>query len=191
MMVRFRILSYWRVGTGAGMAGSFDSRCARDHDGLPIIPGRQVKGLLREAVREAEGLRHVTAGMTEALFGSRALPDQPLLTDPTPGALRFDNAALPQNERQALLADPSLIGGLFQVKRATAIQDGVAKSHSLRFDEVAIPLDLYAEVSGPADGSDGWDAALITAMRLIRAVGSGRTRGLGRVIVSAEGPPDA
>ena len=71
LQIRFRFLSWWRVATGEGQSGTVDTLCARDPDGLPYVPARQVRGLFREAVRDAEGLEWITEPMCEKLFGSR------------------------------------------------------------------------------------------------------------------------
>ncbi|WP_428697120.1 RAMP superfamily CRISPR-associated protein [Stappia sp.] len=185
MKLIFRILSFWQVGTGAGEMGIFDERPIRDHEGLPFIPGRQVKGLCRQAVRDAEVLGCVSAGTADVLFGARAEPGKPLLDDPDPGVLRFDDARLPVAERQALVGRHKLISGLYRTRRSTAMtEDGVARPHSLRFEEVAIPLTLEAEVSRPDEADDEWMKDLEKVLPLIIALGSGRTRGMGRVIVT-------
>lgn len=187
MKLIFRILSFWQVGTGAGEMGIFDERPIRDPLGLPFIPGRQVKGLCRQAVRDAETFCVAAAGTADALFGTRAGPGKPLLDDPKPGVLRFEDARLPVAERAALAGRHELICGLYRTRRSTAMTAaGVARPHSLRFEEVAIPLTLEAEVSRPDKADDDWMADLRTALPLIVALGSGRTRGMGRVIVTME-----
>lgn len=194
MRLVFDILSFWQVGTGSGAMGTFDSRAARDPLHLPLIPGRQVKGLCREAMREAETFASVTnvkSGTTEALFGNRALPGQPLLDDPRPAALRFSDARMRPEERDALRGKDDLIACLYQTRRSTAMTEtGTALPHSLRFDEVVIPLTLEAIVTVVPDAAPNdvidWDTHLRAALGLLNAVGSGRTRGMGRVIVTLE-----
>ncbi len=186
MLVRFRLLSFWRAGTGGGVSATLDSLCARDINGLPLIPGRQVKGLFREAVRELEeDLRRAPPGTLVQLFGSRADPDNPLPDPPLPAVLRFSDARLPEADRVQIVDRPELVAGLFQTRRSTAIgPNGVAKPHSLRFGEVAVPVTLATEIDPLADAPGNWASLLRMAMPLIRAVGSGRTKGQGRVIVS-------
>lgn len=189
MRLIFDIRSFWHVGTGSGDFGSYDSRVARDSRGLPFIPGRQVKGLCRQAVLDAEsiGVPNVSKGAATQLFGSRAAIDQPLLDDPNPGVLRFFDARLPDVDRNALMDQKTLIDQLFRTRRSTAMTvDGVAKKHSLRFDEIVIPLTLEAIVTPLCGAPKKWDVTLTQALPLLNAVGSWRTRGMGRVVVSLE-----
>jgi len=188
--LRFEILSYWQVGSGTTEMGTFDSRAARDALDLPMIPGKQVKGLCRQAVVDALSIKvpDLPEDSETTLFGTRALIGQPLLDNPSPANLRFDDARLPQADRDALAGKPERIAQLFRTRRSTAMTpEGVAKPHSLRFDEIVIPLTLEAEVT-PLDGAPpDWEARLTKALPLLNAVGSGRTRGTGRVIVSFAG----
>ena len=181
MHLEFRLLSYWQVGSGSGTLGTYDSVAARDRQDLPIIPGKQVKGLCRHAVWQATKIPHlgIPDTMVNTLFGDRTEGGE---DEPSPGSLRFTSAKLPRDLRAALAGRKDLIAGLFQSRRSTAMTpDGVAKPHSLRFDEVVVPVTLHAEITGD---SKGWEEVLKKALPLIEAVGSGRTRGMGRVIVT-------
>jgi hypothetical protein len=184
----FDILSYWLVGGGVGQMATFDERPVRDSLGLPCIPGRQVKGLCRQAMLEAEALFPAKmAGMTDALFGTRAEPGRPLQNDPAPAKLRFDDARLPESERESLAGHEDLIAQLYSTRRCTAMNDaGVARPRSLRFEEVVVPLKLVAGVQSLREAPEDWSEMLSTALPLLNAIGSDRTRGLGRVIVSLE-----
>ena len=64
--------TYWHCGTGRGGGVAIDAGVARDQHLLPMVPGRTIKGVLRDAVRQYEALGHAqqTTGWTEALFGS-------------------------------------------------------------------------------------------------------------------------
>ena len=184
MEVTFQILSYWRVGTGQGRGASLDAVCARDPDGLPFIPGRQVRGLFREAVTDAAEMKWFS-GAVDELFGSAKTDGRDVIPDTTAGTLRFENARMLACDQAALKREGYLRHGLFDTKRSTAIdpQTGAARDRSLRFEEVAIPLMLRTDIlplpGAPAD----WATRLETAAPLIRGIGSGRNRGLGRVIV--------
>ena len=47
--LRFEIQSFWHAGSGRGDGAVADATVLRSRAGLPILPGRTVKGLLREA----------------------------------------------------------------------------------------------------------------------------------------------
>jgi CRISPR/Cas system CSM-associated protein Csm3 (group 7 of RAMP superfamily) len=51
MRINYKIefYSYWHSGSGLSIAAGADLRVNKDKDGLPFIPGKTLKGLLREA----------------------------------------------------------------------------------------------------------------------------------------------
>jgi len=67
--VTFDIHSYWRAGTGRGAGALLDELVHRDGYGLPGLPGRTVKGLLRDAVCRAELWGHIAKDSTVCWFG--------------------------------------------------------------------------------------------------------------------------
>lgn len=184
-ILEFNILSYWQVRSGAGDMGTFDARPVRDAQGMPVIPGRQVKGLCRQAVYDAAKLfKAEYEGVLPILFGGTTSAKG----EPIAGVLRFDDARLPEAHYQAIAGKPNLIAGLFVTRRNTAMtKDGVARPHSLRFEEMVVPLTLEANVEALAEAPSDWKEKLTKALPLLNAVGSDRTRGLGRVIVKWKG----
>lgn len=184
--ISFAFLSWWRIAKGEGHSGSVDTICARDQSGFPFVPARQVRGLFREAVRDAEQLGWIDDGSTVALFGSRAEAGDELGPDTEPGTLRFESARISAGDREAILStqNEEVLKGLFDIRRSTAMKDGMALDRSLRTDEVSIPLALTAEVSGLLGVREDWEDLLRTASPLIRAGGQRRTRGYGRCVVA-------
>ncbi|MEQ8817876.1 MAG: RAMP superfamily CRISPR-associated protein [Thalassobaculum sp.] len=204
--------SYWHVGTGRGSSGLIDSLCARDRDGLPYLPGRSLKGLLRDAVDRAEAwgwfadLGHpptatgTDGALTRRLFGQIGFEREGDSRSGTPirvterGCLAFTSARLAALERAALTGQSALKEHLFATLATTAVDPttGTAKEQSLRTDEVAVPVTLEATVSALEDSvPPDWRAILALAMPLVRAVGGSRSRGLGqcRLSLVGEGSP--
>ncbi len=175
----FNLLSYWHMGSGSGDGASVDALVVKTPAGLPYIPGRTVKGLLREGVQLAEDCGQVEAGTTLQLFGGGSQDDR---FGTKPGKLFFTNADLGQQmETWAATTDSAGRQRLFRQLSATSIDEcGQAKDQSLRRIEVAIPMQLEAEIE--IDNSDSkWLSALQTGATLIRQLGVQRHRGLGRV----------
>lgn len=208
--LKFELSSYWRIGSGKGAGVLADSIILRDADGLPTIPGRSIKGLLRDAMELAALSGSVTRDRIERWFGSPlpvqaqasthananpgdlqevALEDSRFLTKE--GSLWFGSARLPKDWRKWAQTTPesekrALLETLTCYQSSTAIdRDGVAKEHSLRVAEVAVPMTLWAEVRGPENDPD-WVKDLEKTLPLLRALGSRRSRGLGRVDVTLE-----
>lgn len=190
------ISSYWHPGSGRGSGSHLDALTDRDTDGLPYLPGRMVKGLLRDAMHRAESWGHVTKGMTEALFGSigfvAAADERPAQSrDRTrSGELRIGNARLPDDVRAWLSAPEQsqarvlLAAELFQT--ALSADSGTAINRSLRGMEVLVPMTLVSTLRWNGSTARDWPSAIKTALPLIRAVGAHRTRGLGRASITLE-----
>lgn len=186
------IQSYWHPGTGRGSGFYLDAVTHAGPDGLPRLPGRTLKGLLRDALWRAEQWQwpQVPQGTTWALFGSRDKHRDSETGDANlsdPGLLRVGDACLP-TEVAAYLSGTkegrALILGLYREHFSTAIEPstGVAKARSLRGMQVIVPLTLEArisEVPGPQVQA-GWRETLEAVLPLITAVGAHRTRGFGR-----------
>lgn len=194
--VVFSIRSFWHAGLGGG-SGDLDAAVVRDAAGLPYLPGRTVKGLLRDATHRAERAGAFERGTTEEWFGTPIAPTgrddrigalESARYGTVPGRLRFESAVLRGETGDAddfqrwARQHPDLVRHLYQTYASTALEGGVAKAGSLRVTEVVIPLDLEAEVEGP-DNDDKWLHVLDVSAPLLRALGSLRNRGLGRVRV--------
>lgn len=202
-LLRLDLANYWHAGSGRGSGYHLDTLCERDTDALPILPGRQLKGLLRHAVRRAEAWGWLTDHLLPEgplrhhetlLFGSASQSVERSNTQP--GMLHVDSARLSAEERQWLAADEQaelrveLFGELF----STAINEqGSAQRYSLRGTEVCIPVTLEAPLALALTSQHeavreqqkqyvqsgvGWQA-LTAALPLVDAIGAHRSRGLG------------
>ncbi len=193
--LKFELHGFWHVSTGRGEGAILDMLTHRDTDGLPCLPGRSVKGLLRDAVCRAEAWGYLDSGTTEDWFGTlsnlQESEQQVSYLDTEAGCLLVSDAVLEPEMRNYLRYEKqndskyaqTLLDGFFHPLAATKMRDGVAQDKSLRSMEVVIPLDLYAELCAPAD----WNCELLQkCLPLIRAAGGGNNRGLGRVTVSLE-----
>ncbi|MCD4653010.1 hypothetical protein K8T06_03650 [bacterium] len=169
------ILSYWHVSSGHGRGGDVDAMTLRDASGFPYLPGKAIKGLIREAVQMSADNGVVNKGIVSKYFGEEG-------DHKAGGGLIFDNASLPEFERQYMLRHKELIDGLFESISATKIdpETGTAdsKSKSLRTREVVIPLTLESVIYGPDSGE--WVKTLNKILPLVRMLGVNRHRGLGR-----------
>lgn len=188
------IRSWWHPGSGRSGGAVVDATAHRDAAGLPVLPGRHLKGLLRDALECAEAWNWTGhAGLPERLFGSRT--ESGKTHAPQPGCLRVSDGRL-QADLAAYLAGhetgKALIAKLFRSQFATAVDhdSGTALDHSLRGIEVVVPLQLEAHIR-PVPGRippDGWSERMAEVLPLIDAVGAGRTRGLGRAELALEVP---
>lgn len=205
--LKIEIHSYWHPGTGRGKGSQLDAVTHRGADGLPRLPGRTVKGLLRDAVYRWERFggygEPANPGICDQLFGPyRPLgdgDDDNANTGQTwPGLLRFSDARLPASDRAAIgqyegAERAALIAGLYRSHFSTRIdhKSGTADEATLRGIELVVPLTLYADIDDVADARyrgllADWPTKLSPALPLVRAVGALRSRGLGRATLTLE-----
>ena len=195
----FDIRSFWHAGSGHGKSQALDMLVIKDLDGLPYLPGRTVKGLLRDAVQRAEHWDRVPEKLTDLLFGTEAEVKKRTRFETDPGLLSFNDARLPDDladwivSRDSALRDPALREGFYQEIHATSIDPdtGCAREGSLRGMEVTIPLKISARIMAQPGRTipavhHNWIAEIRRCLPLIRGLGVGRTRGLGRCRVTLE-----
>lgn len=191
--LQIEFLDYWHAGGGRGAGTHLDAIVERDNRDLPYVPGRQIKGLLREAMEALEGWKHVPSDTTNLLFGRPSAENR--LSEQ--GMLGFGDAGLPAVEADWLAkretGSPhdaeaaSARARLFRDIFTTAVDEetGCAKQASLHGIEAVIPLTLEATVSAlpGKNPPENWQQHLNLAFSLVRAVGAHRSRGLGRAIL--------
>ena len=199
--LKIDIQSYWHPGTGRGQGSDVDALAHRDKDGIPCLPGRTIKGLLRDAVSRWTELVGESGSdgntLVKQLFGKSPEEVEAAFSSDemnTPmagfGLLRVSDAVLADDELFYLKDNKDLASGLFRSLHATKInpETGTAEDQSLRGIEVVIPLILYAEIIEVpgVETVENWAEKMRPALALIQAVGAHRTRGLGRAVVTLE-----
>lgn len=186
VQLRFDITSYWHIGSGTGQGAYLDAVVLKTKDGLPYIPGKTIKGLLREAALLAEECGKTAKGSTEKLFGTSNNDTKVSRFDTTSGQLFFSSATLGRNVELWAKANKADTDLLYRQIASTKINDkGLAESKTLRRIEVAAPLTLMAVVDSGSN-EKLWIETLKIAACLVRHLGSHRHRGLGRTIVTLE-----
>ena len=203
-----QLLDTWHVGTGRGEGHHLDAVIDLDVDGLPCVPGRMLRGLIRDACKCLEVWEHAArladAPRVAALFGGLSeRNDAPRRQVSSPGCLGVSAARLPPALRQAILAidketlaqeertkkhadgSSTLAMALRMTSFQTALdaRTGCAKPESLRGIELAIPMVLEATIElWPDDQvqADGAWRLLDMALPLVLSLGAHKTRGHGR-----------
>lgn len=167
MDYKIKFYSNWHCGSGLAAGADVDALVVKDSDGLPYVPGRTIKGLLRDAATE---LGYDESSIVK-VFGKAG--DRENQT----GCAFFGNAVLPEHEAKEIVKG-QLASHLYQTFASTAIDDnGIAKDNSLRRIETVVPCSLEGSVSG-VDSSE--EKMLKEAMKYIKRLGTGRNRGYGR-----------
>lgn len=177
-------------GTGTGDGVRFDILSAYDEYGLPYIPAKRLKGLLREQMEFLSNCGYLNWSKIDTLFGNGSQA----------GSITVSNAHIQNADpikralNQYFLKDgtiytPSTVQNVYTVARhATAIEKGVAKDKSLRtFGAVPKGTIFQAQISYPPDA----ERNIARAVGLLNQIGLSRTRGFGEVVCSLENVPDA
>jgi CRISPR/Cas system CSM-associated protein Csm3 (group 7 of RAMP superfamily) len=169
-------LSDWHAGSGLGSGANADAVVIKDKQNFPFLPGKTIKGLLRDALQDILDVQSekVNIELMNQLFGFIKADEST-----EPGQLFFSNAELDEDEKKEISSDMTPF--LYRNLASTTIGDnGVAKEGSLRTMEVCVPLELHGQILNKKDFSPEELALLDKAMKWTRALGSNRNRGLGR-----------
>ena len=176
MEIKYSITFYscWHCGSGTSAGADVDELVIKDKNGLPFIPGKTLKGLIREAV---ENYVHFagTEFDVERFFGTEGK---------MAGCAHFSNAYLSDPDRGNIVGD-KLQDYLYEKLTTTAIDGdtGIAREHSLRSMEVVVPCTLYASIT---DVPEGMEETIKESLGLIKRLGLKRNRGLGRCDLNVE-----
>lgn len=189
MKLRIELETPLCSGSGLSRPAGVDRDVVFDAFGLPWIPARRLKGLLRDALRELRvelGTLGASLPCDDDIFGARGAKDRGTLAL---GNARLENygkikpwfaAFVPGNrgpDRRTAVMD-----ALSSVRRQTAMDrhTGAPKQDTLRATRVINPgLVFEADIHGGLPERHCWTLALAAAA--LREMGSSRARGLGRV----------
>ena len=171
--------SQWHCGSGLSAGADVDALVVKDRNGMPYVPGKTVKGLVREAV---ENLMQFTkadkSGLIKEAFGEEGGKEGGIT-----GCAHFGKAELNKDEYTAIV-EANASQFLYNNVTTTAIsEDGTAQNHSLRSIETVVPCTLHGEITGvPDELADD----IVRSFGLIKRLGHKRTRGLGRCDIKEE-----
>ena len=169
----------WHCGSGLAAGADVDALVVKDKEGMPFIPGKTIKGLVREAVEDIRGFRRMTED--EAFLEAFGYFDDK--EDKCKGCMFFTNAELPKNEYDAIVSNKAA-RFMYRTIASTAINDeGIAVEHSLRKMQVVVPCTLHGEIKGIPDEMV---AEIEQALSFIKRLGQNRNRGLGRCTITKE-----
>jgi len=167
--------SPWHCGSGLSAGADLDALVVKDKEGLPFIPGKTIKGLLREAVEDYVGFSGECDEATVMQCFGRMGADRP--DDMRTGEAFFTNAQLEPKERESIIAY-HLQKFLYRAKASTKIdEDGITDDHTLRRIEVVVPCTLEGDIIGV---DEKMVPIISKAMGLVKRMGLNRNRGLGR-----------
>ena len=174
-----KFLSDWHCGSGLSSGIDLDLLVIKDVDNLPYIPGKTIKGLVREAVEEI-GSFDTSIDQQKILQTFGSAYDKPEESQ-MPGCLFFHNAVLKEELRKEI-KERKLYKYLYRSIASTAIdKDGVAEEHTLRKMETTVPCELEGEI---LEVPDDFDQVVEKGLKFVKRLGQNRNRGLGRCIIT-------
>lgn len=155
-----RFFDYWHINSGLS-GGILDNYVVKNDLNLPYVPGKIIKGILREMAEIIANENTI-----KRCFGD----------ENHSGECFFSNANL--NEDISLeISSNNLQNKLYDVIHATRLEKGVAKDHSLRKFEVVIPLSLEGFIT---DIPNEYEEIIKNSLGMVKRMGLNRNRGLGR-----------
>ncbi len=179
MTIKYKIEfhSDWHCGSGLAAGADVDALVIKDKNNMPYVPGKTIKGLVREAIEE---IRHLQSNNDvsdiDVAFGF--FKDKEKMGR---GNLFFTNAELPVEEYHAIVSNKAS-HFLFRSISNTAIgNNGIAKDNSLRKTQVVVPCTLHGEI---LNIPDTLVSELETSFGFIKRLGQMRNRGYGRCTIS-------
>lgn len=173
----------------AGGGAAVDSVTAHYKNGLPYIPSKTIKGLLKESLIEVIEImgedwdKEAIKDSVNQLFGKEGVGNE--------GSLKFSNGeilgkkAFDKEIKENELAQSEVLAYFTYIRHQTAInQEGVAKEGSLRTSQVLKPeLKFEVFISGIDDVNK--ELLEIACLNLRRA-GTNRNRGFGKILCTLE-----
>ncbi len=115
-VLSWEFLSFWQSSSGKGEHMRLDALTARDSQGLPVLPGRTIKGLFRDAAQQLALWGQFDQDAIVSLFGKA--DDTESSTGTGNGLLVFDSAYVSRELEAAYdkqeLTDPMLYRDLAQ-----------------------------------------------------------------------------
>ncbi len=174
---KIEILSDWHIGSGLDAGADADAVVLKDENKLPYIPGKTIKGLLKDSLYEIETVNQLNKQIIDDVFGWEERDEKDKVIKTHSGNAFFSNAELPQTEKEEVTIN-KISRHLYKNIASTKIGiNGIAKKGSLRTIEVCIPVTLEGSIETKIENAD---EILKSAFKWTRYIGVNRNRGLGR-----------
>lgn len=195
--LRIELLSDCLPGSGTGNSALIDTDCVFDAYGFPMIPGKRLKGCLRETAQKLlmMGYQEARDRQVESLFGNAQSEGSLLIGNAQIDGVQMLKRQIDQYRsgkarEETFLLMPDAVREYYTcLHTRTAIgENGVAKDHSLRTVRTVRKGNVFeCDVSFPAED----EAFVRICTKALRHIGTNRNRGFGHVhmeLMSAESP---
>jgi len=186
MKINMTLLSDAIPGSGEGIAGIIDSDIVYDEFGIPYIPAKRIKGILKESARDLMDVGKLSQAQIDALFGVSG-NDKGTDLKISDGFIEdyeeiriFLKAVRHNYEKAYALFNPEAVLGYYSYTRSqtTIGKDGTAQEDTLRTFRI---LKRGLTFSLDVDCPDGCKEDLETICKVTHSFGTSRTRGTGAI----------
>lgn len=181
LIAKIQFLDYWHLSSSQNAGSSHDSIAMKDENDIPFIPGKTLKGLIRQRAELSEDKDFVNTCFGYSSDKEDKFYDE--VKKGSPALCYFSNAFLEESTKQEIIKN-KLQNNLYDKIANTKInENGISVDDSLREIEVVIPLTLYAKIENlPSQYKD----LMIKAIKSVKQMGLNRNRGLGRCLIEVE-----
>ncbi len=170
--------------SGESMGSYIDSDVCYDDNGIPYIPSKRIKGLLRECAEEYCEWNESLKEYINTIFGTEGAQN--------PGKLKIDNAYIKDYETvtdelneitNVYVSKQRIINSFTYTRYQTAIDENTGRSldNSLRTTRVIKQGNVFV-ASIDIDAEEKEIKLLKNASKLCQHMGMSRTRGYGEVV---------
>jgi CRISPR/Cas system CSM-associated protein Csm3 (group 7 of RAMP superfamily) len=171
--INYKVTFYsdWHCGSGLTSGSESDNLVIKDKHNLPVIPGKTIKGLLKEA---ASDLFEGDTDFNDFIKTCFGIEDSESTT-----LFHYSSARLSIEEINYLKDNDTLKSKLYRNIPSTRISDetGVAVENTLRTMQVTIPLALQGTIRDiPLKHKD----KMFACLKMVKRLGYKRNRGFGR-----------
>lgn len=189
MKIKYRLFfsSDWHIGSGSGIPGMVDNGVLKDSQNVPVINGKTIKGITRDALEDVLYLipAPTPGNVLEAIFGGEGTKQ---------GNAVFHNPSICMFESDKTGSDYEKFVRYFgqrdigAIRYHTAIDsNGTAKEHQLFSEETT---EKQFEFFGQIEVDEAYAKYVIAALKFITKIGGKRRRGLGQCEFQIQKPED-
>lgn len=181
LQYKIEFFSYWHASSGLSSGAEADLTVIKDKNNLPYIPGKTLKGLLREA---AETIYEANSTLISKEFITKIFGETPSKNQPSPieSEVFFCDANLTKKLHDFFKNNADKKKNLYQTIASTKIDNqGQAVDHSLRSIQVTIPIELYSQI---IDFPEEYTKEMELCFAFVKRMGLNRNRGLGRCLIT-------
>lgn len=192
MQIKYKLkfLSDWHIGSGTGIPGMVDNGVLKDSRNLPVVNGKTIKGITKDALEDILGMLHnfkknsIPGNLIEIIFGGEGNREgNAIFYHPY---ICVDEIEYQSPEFRNFL-DYYSGNTVGEVRFHTSIDEntGTALKNHLFSEEIS---DKEFQYIGEIRVDDQFAPYILAALRFVTKIGGKRRRGLGQCELIIQSP---